>query len=65
MNYIGLKILVGRIKAGDLRNIAALAKRYGTGEVRLSPAQAIVIPHISDRVVGELADEPLVKQFAY
>ncbi|HMW88299.1 MAG TPA: ferredoxin--nitrite reductase, partial [Nitrospira sp.] len=59
MNYIGLKILVGRIKAGDLRNIAALAERYGTGEVRLSPAQAIVIPHISDRVVGELAEEPL------
>jgi ferredoxin-nitrite reductase len=65
LNYIGLKILVGRIKAGDLRNIAALADRYGTGEVRLSPAQAIVIPHISDRVVGELAEEPLVKQFAY
>ncbi len=65
LNYIGLKVLVGRIKAGDLRNIAALAERYGTGEVRLSPAQAIVIPHISDRVVGELAEEPLVKQFAY
>jgi len=45
--------------------VAALAERYGTGEVRLSPAQAIVIPHISDRVVGELAEEPLVKQFAY
>ena len=65
LNYIGLKILVGRIKAADLRNIAALADRYGTGEVRLSPAQAFVIPHISDRVVGELAEEPLVKQFAY
>ncbi len=65
LNYIGLKVLVGRIKASDLRNIAALADRYGTGEVRLSPAQALVIPHISDRVVGELAEEPLVKQFAY
>lgn len=65
LNYIGLKVLVGRIKAVDLRNIAALADRYGTGEVRLSPAQAFVIPHINDRVVGELAEEPLVKQFAY
>ena len=30
--------------------------------MQLSPAQAFVIPHIGDRVVGELADEPLVKQ---
>jgi ferredoxin-nitrite reductase len=65
MNYIGLKVLVGRVKAADLRNIAALADRYGTGDVRLSPAQAFVIPHVSDRLVGELAEEPLVKQFAY
>ena len=65
MNYVGLKVLVGRVKAADLRNIAALALRYGNGEVRLSPAQAFVIPHISDRLVGELAEEPLVKQFAY
>lgn len=65
MNYIGLKILVGRVKAADLRSIAALADRYGTGEVRLSPAQALVIPHVSDWLVGALAEEPLVKQFAY
>lgn len=65
MNYIGLKVLVGRVKAGDLRNIAALAARYGTGEVRLSPAQAFVVPHVSDKLVGQLAEEPLVKQFAY
>lgn len=65
LNYIGLKVLVGRVKAADLRNIAALADRYGTGEVRLSPAQAFVIPHVSDRQVGALAEEPLVKQFAY
>ena len=52
MNYIGLKVLVGRVKAVDLRNIAALADRYGTGDVRLSPAQAFVIPHVSDRLVG-------------
>jgi ferredoxin-nitrite reductase len=58
-------VLVGRVKAADLRNIAALAARYGSGEVRLSPAQAFVIPHVTDRLVGELAEEPLVKQFAY
>lgn len=65
MNYVGLKILVGRIKADDLRAIAGLAERYGTGELRLSPGQALMIPNVSDRLVGDLAEERLVKQFAY
>jgi ferredoxin-nitrite reductase len=65
MNYVGLKILVGRVKADELRRIAGLAERYGSGEVRLSPAQAFMIPNVSDRHVGELAEDPLVKQFAY
>jgi ferredoxin-nitrite reductase len=65
MNYVGLKILVGRVKAEDLRRIAGLAERYGTGELRLSPAQALMIPNVTDRHVGELAEHPLVKEFAY
>ncbi len=65
MNYVGLKVLVGRIKADDLRKVSALAERYGSGEIRLSPSQALMIPNVSDRKVGELAEEPLVKQFAY
>jgi len=65
LNYVGLKVTVGRIKADDLQNIAALAERYGTGEIRLSPAQALIIPNVSDRNVGALAEEPLVTRFAY
>jgi len=65
MNYVGLKILVGRIQHGDLVKIAALAEKYGTGEIRISPAQALIIPNVSDRKIGDLDREPLVKQFAY
>jgi ferredoxin-nitrite reductase len=65
MNYVGLKVMVGRIQHGDLVKIAALAERYGTGEVRISPAQALIIPNVSDRKIGDLDREPLVKQFAY
>lgn len=65
MNYAGLKVLVGRIQHGDLVKIAALAEKYGTGEVRISPAQALIIPNVSDRKIGGLDREPLVKQFAY
>jgi ferredoxin-nitrite reductase len=65
LNYVGLKVLVGRIRHGDLIKIAALAEKYGTGEIRISPAQALIIPNVSDRKIGDLDQEPLVKQFAY
>jgi ferredoxin-nitrite reductase len=65
MNYAGLKILVGRIKADDLSLIAGLAETYGSGDVRLGANQTLFIPHVSDRKVGELAEEPLLKRLTY
>lgn len=65
MNYVGLKVLVGRITANDLLKILGLAEKYGTGDVRLTPGQAVIVPNVGDRKVGELAEEPLLKQFAY
>lgn len=65
MNYVGLKVLVGRIQFGDLIKIAALAEKYGTGEIRISPAQALIIPNVPDRKIGDLDREAIVKQFAY
>ena len=65
MNYVGLKVPVGRLTADDLRSVAALAERYGTGEIRLSPAQTIIVPNVGDRRIGDLAEEPLLKRFAY
>ncbi len=65
MNYVGLKVVVGRITAEDLTAVAALAERYGTGEVRLSPAQAVIIPNVTDRRIGDLTEEPLVKRMTY
>jgi ferredoxin-nitrite reductase len=65
LNYVGLKITVGRITADDLKRVTAMAERYGNGEMRLSPAQAIIIPNVPDRRVGDLAEDPVVKQFTY
>lgn len=65
MNYVGLKILVGRITAEDLHGICALAERYGSGEMRLSPSQSIMITNVGDRKVGDLAQERLVQRFSY
>ncbi len=65
MNYAGLKIPVGRITATDLQGICALAERYGSGEMRLSASQSIIITNVGDRKVGDLAQERLVQQFSY
>ena len=65
LNYIGLKIPVGRIHADDLEGIAALAGTYGTGEIRLAANQAMIIPNVHDRLLGDLTEEPLLKRFLY
>jgi ferredoxin-nitrite reductase len=65
MNYVGLKVLVGRVTAEDLVKVLDLAEKYGNGEVRLAPNQAVIIPNVGDRKVGELAEEPLLKQLTY
>jgi ferredoxin-nitrite reductase len=65
LNYVGLKIPVGRIHADDLQGIAGLADTYGTGELRLAANQAVIMPHIPDRVLGDLTEEPLLQRFVY
>jgi ferredoxin-nitrite reductase len=65
LNYVGLKIPVGRIKASDLKQIAELADRYGTGEIRISPGQTLIIPNVEDGKLGDVSTEPLLKDFSY
>ena len=65
LNYVGLKIPVGRIQADDLYEITHLATRYGTGQLQLTANQAVIIPHVSDRMLGDLTEEPLLKRFVY
>jgi ferredoxin-nitrite reductase len=65
LSYIGLKIPVGRLHANDLEAIAALAEASGTGEIRLTPNQAMIIPNVNDRNLGNLTEEPLLKRFLY
>ena len=65
MNYVGLKVPVGRIKADQLKSIAHLAEKYGNEEVRFSHSNSIVIPNVSDQTLGDLLEEELVKEFTY
>lgn len=60
LNYVGVAIPVGQISPKQLLRLAELADLYGSGEVRLTVWQNIVIPNIPDGFV-ETLKKALVK----
>lgn len=60
LNWIGATVPVGQITAKQLRRLAEIADLYGSGEVRLTVWQNVVIPNIKDAFV-ETAKKALVK----
>ncbi len=60
LNWIGATVPVGQVTARQLRRLAEIADLYGSGEVRLTVWQNVVIPNIKD-AFGETAKKALVK----
>jgi nitrite reductase/ring-hydroxylating ferredoxin subunit len=56
---------VGRLTGDQLIELARLAERYGRGDVRLTPDQNVIIPHVPDTKLGNLTTEPLFKVLRY
>ncbi|XP_022149175.1 ferredoxin--nitrite reductase, chloroplastic [Momordica charantia] len=61
LSYVGLHIPVGRVQADDMDELARLADEYGTGELRLTVEQNIIIPNIENSKIEALLQEPLLK----
>lgn len=59
-HYIGVAIPVGQISPDQLLRLADLADNYGSGEVRLTVWQNLVLPNIPDAYV-ETVKKALVK----
>ncbi|HEY9875722.1 MAG TPA: ferredoxin--nitrite reductase [Candidatus Obscuribacterales bacterium] len=64
LNYVGLHIPVGRFYAQDMFDIARLAEVYGSGEIRLTVEQNVIIPHIPDSRLETFLAEPLLERFS-
>jgi ferredoxin-nitrite reductase len=47
LNYMGIALPAGRMSAAQMRAIAAVAEKYGSGEIRLTVWQNLIIPNIS------------------
>ena len=65
LNYVGLKTPVGRVTSAQLAELALLAEHYGAGELRTTPAQNVLIPHVPDANLGALLEEPLLRALPY
>ncbi|WP_036480548.1 ferredoxin--nitrite reductase [Myxosarcina sp. GI1] len=63
LNYVGMHVPAGRLQASDLFDLARLAEVYGTGEIRLTVEQNLLIPHIPDENLDAFLAEPLLKKF--
>lgn len=47
--YQGIALPLGRLETYQLRGLAALSAQYGSGEVRLTPWQNVLIPDLPER----------------
>ncbi|KAK4437885.1 Ferredoxin--nitrite reductase, chloroplastic [Sesamum alatum] len=60
-SFVGIHIPVGRVQADDMDELARLADTYGSGELRLTVEQNIIIPNVENSKVEALLQEPLLK----
>jgi ferredoxin-nitrite reductase len=63
LNYVGLHIPVGHLKAADFFELARLAEVYGSEEVRFTVEQNAIIPNVADAKLALLLSEPTLTRF--
>lgn len=63
-SFAGLHVPVGRLTSQQLLGSGYLALQYGTGEIRLTAHQDLIIPHISNEMLEEFKDEPLLQELS-
>ena len=51
LSYLGVVVPLGRLEAHQLRELAHLAQVYGSGTLRLTPWQNVLIPDVPDHHV--------------
>ncbi len=64
LNFIGLQVPVGRLYAQDMFDLARMAEVYGTGEIRFTVEQNLIIPNIPSSRIEPFLQEPLLERFS-
>ena len=59
LNYIGVSVPVGRLPVDQMRAVAGIADEFGSGELRLTVWQNLLIPNIHDTSVADAVERLL------
>jgi ferredoxin-nitrite reductase len=62
LNYVGLHVPIGRLYASEMFELARMAEVYGSGEIRLTVEQNLIIPNIPNSRLQPFLEEPLVRE---
>jgi ferredoxin-nitrite reductase len=54
LNYVGVAVPVGQITPKQMVRVAEIADLYGSGEIRLTVFQNLIIPNVPDAYVGTI-----------
>lgn len=52
LNYVGMAVPLGRVELWQMCGLEAIARRYGSGTMRLTPWQNAIVPDVRDEDVG-------------
>jgi len=61
---VGLLVPVGRVTGDDLIEAGCLAEKYGSGEVRITHDQNLILTNLREDGLGDLLREPLLERFS-
>ena len=62
--YVGLSIPTGRLLGTELVELADLAETYGSGEIRTTANQNLLVPDVSEQDLDALLGEPLLDRYS-
>ncbi|WP_336035460.1 nitrite/sulfite reductase [Halobacterium yunchengense] len=62
--YVGLNVLVGRMGVEDVSELAELADEYGSGEVRLTQRQNVVVTDVPEADLEDFLAEDLLEDYS-
>jgi len=64
LHWVGLNVPVGRLDAASMAELALLARRHGSGELRLTEAQNVLLVNVPSARLDALLAEPLLQRFS-
>jgi ferredoxin-nitrite reductase len=62
---VGLSVPVGRITSDQMFALAHVSQRYGTGDIRITTSQNVIIPNVPEGVLLQMTAEPLLRELRH